>query len=94
MKKSEWTEASQLKWHDLKTTERQEAASQVHSVVFLQIGTLAHHMVDLGCGLDRSAAFVRRMCIQHQLPSSQRIMLLQQLVFHWKDTREQDGTPT
>jgi hypothetical protein len=68
------------RWYDLNYTERVEAASQVHAVVFAQLGALAHSMIELGCGLDRSCAFVRRMSIRNQLPSSQRTMLLTHLM--------------
>lgn len=77
--RSEWTEARKLKWHDLSQKERSEAASQVHAVVFAQLGALAHSMMEFGCGLERSCAFVRRMSIRNQLPISQRTMLLQHL---------------
>ena len=60
--------------------ERSEAASQVHAVVFAQLGALAHSMIEFGCGLERSCAFVRRMSIRNQLPSSQRTMLLTHLM--------------
>jgi hypothetical protein len=78
--RSEWTESQKLKWHDLTLKERAEAASQVHAVVFAQLGALAHSMMELGCGLERSCAFVRRMAIRNQLPLTQRTMLLQHLV--------------
>jgi hypothetical protein len=68
------------RWYDLSYTERVEAASQVHAVVFAQLGALAHSMIELGCGLERSCAFVRRMSIRNQLPSSQRTMLLMHLM--------------
>jgi hypothetical protein len=77
--RSEWTEARKLRWHDLSQKERSEAASQVHAVVFAQLGALAHSMMEFGCGLERSCAFVRRMSIRNQLPISQRTMLLQHL---------------
>lgn len=67
-------------WHDLTQSERIEAASQVHAVVFAQLGALAHSMIELGCGLERSCAFVRRMSIRNQLPSSQRAMLVAHLL--------------
>jgi hypothetical protein len=67
-------------WHDLNYTERIEAASQVHAVVFAQLSALAHSMLELKCGLERSCAFVRRMSIRNQLPSSQRTILLKHLV--------------
>lgn len=79
-KKSEWTETRKIKWYDLNALERTEAASQVQAVVFAQLGALAHSMIELGCGLQRSCAFVRRMAIRHQLPNSQRTMLLQHLM--------------
>ena len=69
-----------MKWHDLTETERSEAASQVHAVVFAQLGALAHSMIEFGCGLERSCAFVRRMAIRNQLPISQRTMLLKHLL--------------
>ena len=37
-------------------------------------------MIEFGCGLERSCAFVRRMAIRNQLPLSQRTILLQHLV--------------
>ena len=83
---SEWVQARKTAWHDLNATERVEAASQVHAVVFAQLGALAHSMIEFGCGLERSCAFVRRMAIRNQLPSSHRIMLLQHLV-----TRDDKG---
>ena len=86
--RSEWTETRKLKWHDLTHTERCEAASQVHAVVFAQLGALAHSMIEFGCGLERSCAFVRRMSVRNQLPISQRTMLLQHLL------GEQAASPT
>jgi 6-phosphofructokinase len=80
VERSEWTQQRKTKWHDLNYTERGEAASQVHAVVFAQLGALAHSMIEFGCGLDRSCAFVRRMSIRNQLPSSQRTMLLMHLM--------------
>jgi hypothetical protein len=77
---TEWTQTRKTRWHDLNYAERVEAASQVHAVVFAQLGALAHSMIELGCGLDRSFAFVRRMSIRNQLPSSQRTMLLLHLM--------------
>jgi predicted RND superfamily exporter protein len=41
-KKSEWTEAYKMKWHDSKEQERYQAASQVHAIVFAQLGALSH----------------------------------------------------
>ena len=76
-----------MKWHDLSAQERVSAASQVHAVVFAQLGALAHSMLEFGCGLQRACAFVRRMSIKHQLPSSQRTMLLQHLVAGHADTK-------
>jgi hypothetical protein len=84
-KKSEWTETYKMKWHDLKDQERCEAASQVHAVVFAQLGALAHSMIEFGCGLQRSCAFVRRMSVRNQLPMSQRAMLLQHLMLRETD---------
>lgn len=78
--KSEWTQQRKTVWHDLSYRERIEAASQVQAVVFAQLGALAHSMIEFGCSLERACAFVRRMSIRNQLPSSQRTMLLQHLV--------------
>jgi hypothetical protein len=80
VKKSEWMETKKLQWHDLTHAERAEAASQVHAIVFAQLGALAHSMIEFGCGMNRSCAFVRRMSVRNQLPISQRTMLLQHLV--------------
>jgi len=80
VKSSEWTQTRKPKWYDLTYVERSEAASQVHAVVFAQLGALAHSMIEFGCGLERSCAFVRRMSIRNQLPSSHRTMLLTHLM--------------
>jgi hypothetical protein len=88
-RRSEWTQTQRTRWYDLSYTERIDAASQVHAVVFAQLGALAHSMIEFGCGLERSCAFVRRMAIRNQLPSSQRTMLLQHLM-----DRNELGQPT
>ena len=69
-----------LKWYDLSSDERLEAASQVHAVIFAQLGALAHSMVEFGCDLETACAFVRRLSIRHQLPLSHRSMLLKHLI--------------
>ena len=69
-----------IRWYDLGADERSLAASQVHAVVFAQLGALAHSMVEFGCGIERACAFVRRLSIRHQLPLSQHTMLLQHLL--------------
>jgi len=86
---TEWTQTRKPKWYDLTYIERSEAASQVHAVVFAQLGALAHSMIEFGCGLDRSCAFVRRMSIRNQLPSSQRTMLLTHLMAREDIDREE-----
>lgn len=68
-----------IKWHDLSLDERAEAASQVHAVVFAQLGALAHSMIEFGCTVEQAVAFVRRLSVRHQLPLSQRTMLLSHL---------------
>ena len=78
--KSEYEKVRKVRWYDLNQTERIEAASQVHAVVFAQLGALAHSMLELGCGLHRACTFVRRMSIRNQLPSSHRTMLLMHLM--------------
>ena len=80
-----YRKSRKIKWHDLSLEERVGAASQVHAVVFAQLGALAHSMIEFGCGLQRSCAFVRRMAIRHQLPTAQRTMLLQHLMARWDD---------
>lgn len=92
MKKSEWSETKQMTWHDLKEEERQEAAIQVHAVVFAQICALANSMIEFGCGLQRSCAFARRMAVRNQLPISQRAALLQHLIGLHSDDYS-DGSP-
>jgi hypothetical protein len=77
---SEWSQQKKLLWHDLNHAERSEAATQVHAVVFAQLGALAHSMMEFGCGTKRACAFVRRMCVRNQLPISQRSMLLSHLM--------------
>ncbi|KAL3810241.1 hypothetical protein ACHAXA_008731 [Cyclostephanos tholiformis] len=71
--------AKEVKWHDLSPSEYAGAASQVHSVVFAQLGTLSHSMLELGCGIPRACNFVRRVSIRYQLPLSLRITLMQHL---------------
>jgi hypothetical protein len=78
--KSEWADLMKFKWHDLRPDERLMASSQVHAVIFSQLGALAHSMKEFGCGVDRACAFVRRLCIRNQLPISQRSILLQHLL--------------
>lgn len=77
---SEWGQVRKTKWHDLNSTERVEAASQVHAIVFAQLGCLAHSMMEFGCGLERASAFVRRSSIRNHLPSNHRMMLLRHLL--------------
>lgn len=72
-------EQRQIKWHDLSPNEYADAAAQVHSVVFAQLGTLSHSMLELGCGISRACSFVRRLSIRYQLPLSLRITLIQHL---------------
>eukprot|EP00581_Thalassiosira_minuscula_P019549 CAMPEP_0183721542 /NCGR_PEP_ID=MMETSP0737-20130205/13782_1 /TAXON_ID=385413 /ORGANISM="Thalassiosira miniscula, Strain CCMP1093" /LENGTH=1052 /DNA_ID=CAMNT_0025951569 /DNA_START=64 /DNA_END=3222 /DNA_ORIENTATION=- len=71
--------ATTIKWHDLSPDEYAGAAAQVHSVVFAQLGTLSHSMIELGCGIPRACNFVRRLSIRYQLPLSLRITLIQHL---------------
>ena len=77
---SDSTERRQRKWYELNGQERAEAASQVHAVIFAQLGALSHSMLEFGCDQSVAVAFVRRLSIQHQLPLSQRTMLLQHLI--------------
>ena len=74
------TERRQRKWYELNAQERAEAASQVHAVIFAQLGALSHSMLEFGCDQSVAVAFVRRCSVQHQLPLSQRTMLLQHLI--------------
>jgi hypothetical protein len=78
--RSEWTDSYSTKWHDLKEAERYQAASQVHAVVCAQVGAMSQSMMDFGCGLERTSAFVRRMSIRNRLPISQRTTLLRHLI--------------
>jgi len=71
-----------IKWHDLAPSEYADAAAQVHSVVFAQLGTLAHSMLEMDVsdsGLLRACSFVRRLSIRYQLPLNLRITLLNHL---------------
>lgn len=74
------------RWHDLTPEEYSGAAAQVHSVVFAQLGTLSHSMLELGCGVPRACRFVRRLSIRYQLPLSLRMTLIQHL------TKERNST--
>ena len=92
-KRMEWMESHKMRWHDMCEKDRIEAASQVHAVVFAQLGALGHSMIEFGCSLERSSAFVRRMAVRNQLPSSQRTMLLQHLLArHSTATDDNKGT--
>jgi len=77
---SDSNERRQRKWYELNGHERAEAASQVHAVIFAQLGALSHSMLEFGCDQAVAVAFVRRLSIQHQLPLSQRSMLLQHII--------------
>merc|ERR1712228_932980 len=57
-----------------------EAASQLQALVFSQLGALAHSMLEFGCGAEMTSVFVRRMSIRHQLPISQRMVLLKHVL--------------
>jgi hypothetical protein len=76
-----------IKWHDLSSKEYCDAAAQVHSVVFAQLGTLSHSMLELGCGISRACSFVRRLSIRYQLPLSLRITLIQHLIKSESETK-------
>ncbi len=69
-----------MKWHDLNYQDRAEAATQIHSVIFSQLGALGHSMIEFGCSVDQACAFVRRLSVRHQLPLSKRSMLLSHLM--------------
>jgi len=71
---------NKMKWHDLIPGDREDAASQVHAVIFAQLGALAHSMVEFGCSVEKACHFVRRLSVRHQLPLSQRAMLLAHLL--------------
>jgi len=83
-----------MKWYDLNSDERSEAASQVHAVIFAQLGALAHSMIEFQCDLDQACAFVRRLSIRHQLPLSQRTMLLEHLIKHYNQEHIHYDTST
>jgi hypothetical protein len=70
---------NKVKWHDFPPEQRSEAAVQLHSVVFAQLGALSHSMIEFGCSFTKAVAFVRRSAVRHQLPISQRTILLQHL---------------
>jgi hypothetical protein len=76
----------------LNAHERAEAASQIHAVIFAQLGALSHSMIEFGCDSEQACAFVRRLSIQHQLPLSQRAMLLQHLIGRRKSFVENGTT--
>eukprot|EP00536_Pseudo-nitzschia_multiseries_P012161 jgi/Psemu1/207795/e_gw1.448.53.1 len=78
--RSEWTEATKTRWHDLTRDERDEAASQVNAIVFAQVSTMADSMLELCTSLEKTSAFVRRACVKNQLPVSQRTTLLRHLI--------------
>ena len=77
-----------MKWHDLNYQDRADAASQIHSVIFSQLGALGHSMIEFGCPVEQACAFVRRLSVRHQLPLSQRSMLLSHLMNGVNDTED------
>lgn len=79
VKKSETNKGNKMRWHDLRPIDRIEAAAQVHAVIFAQLGALSHSMVEFGCKVEKACHFVRRLSVRHQLPLSQRAMLLEHL---------------
>ncbi|KAL3916616.1 MAG: hypothetical protein SGILL_005097 [Bacillariaceae sp.] len=79
-KRSEWTQTHKTRWHDLSIPERYEAASQIHAVVYAQLGEMSNMMIEFECGLERTSSFIRRMCVRNRLPMSQRTALLQHLI--------------
>ena len=86
MKKSERNR--KMKWHDLNYQDRADAASQIHAVIFSQLGALAHSMVEFGCSVEQACAFVRRLSVRHQLPLTQRSMLLSHLMNDSANSKE------
>ena len=74
-----------MRWHDLNYQDRADVANQIHAVIFSQLGALAHSMVEFGCSVEQACAFVRRLSVRHQLPLSQRSMLLSHLVNRSKE---------
>jgi hypothetical protein len=83
VKKSDLNRAkTKMKWHDLRPADRLDAASQVHAVIFAQLGALAHSMIEFGCSKEKACSFVRRLSVRHQLPLEQRTMLLTHLLSH------------
>jgi len=56
--------------NELSNTKATSRRIQVHAVVFANSDALAHSMIEFGCGLQRSCAFVRRMSIWHQSPDT------------------------
>jgi len=79
VRKSAANKSSKMRWHDLRPCDRENAASQVHAVIFAQLGALAHSMVEFGCSVEKACHFVRRLSVRHQLPLNQRSLLLQHL---------------
>ena len=71
-----------IKWHDLAPSEYADAAAQVHSVVFAQLGSMSHSMLEMdvsGSGLLRACHYVRRIAVRYQLPLNLRITLINHL---------------
>lgn len=79
-KRSEWTQTHKTRWHDLSETERYEAASQVNSVVFARVIEMSDSMLEFCGSLEKTSAFVRRVCVKNQLPVTQRTALLRHLI--------------
>jgi hypothetical protein len=88
--RSEWTETHLTRWHDLTEKERYEAASQVHAVVFAQVGEMADSMLEFCGSVEKTSAFARRMCVRNSLPVSQRTALLRHLIGQGGDEGDSD----
>jgi len=54
-------DTKEIKWHDLSPNEYAGAASQVHAVVFAQLGTLSRELVSLICLRQFSSIFLRNI---------------------------------
>ncbi|KAK1736357.1 hypothetical protein QTG54_012957 [Skeletonema marinoi] len=59
-----------IKWHDLAPSEYADAAAQVHSVVFAQLGTLAHSMLEMDVSGSGSTARASTPQLANYAPQS------------------------
>ena len=65
----------QLSWHNIKPENRDEAASQVHAIVFAQVSALVHSMMEFGVAKATCEAFIHKHSTRNGLSREMQKML-------------------